>query len=202
MSPNEVRERRARIRQNALRAREALDDVRHQALNEALCSHLDLLLAELAPQCLAFCWPWRREPDLRAWMERWLQAAPGRLAALPVVQEKHAAMHFRQWLPGAPMAMDRYGIPYPDGSAEVRPDVVLVPLNAFDAAGFRLGYGGGYFDRTLAALDALAVGVGFELGRVDSVLPQAHDLPMDWIVTEAGAARALQPAAGEPRNMR
>jgi len=67
---------------------------------------------------------------------------------------------------------------------------VLVPLNAFDAAGYRLGYGGGYFDRTLAQMRTIAIGVGFELGRVDSVLPQPHDLPMNWIVTESGAARA------------
>jgi 5-formyltetrahydrofolate cyclo-ligase len=71
----------------------------------------------------------------------------------------------------------------------LRPDAILMPLNAFDAAGYRLGYGGGYFDRSLAALSPRprAVGVGFELARVDSIRPQAYDLPMDFIVTEAGA---------------
>ena len=98
-------------------------------------------------------------------------------------------MHFRPWVPGAAMVLDRHGIPHPAAAAEVVPEVVLVPLNAFDAAGYRLGYGGGYFDRTLAQLDTVAIGVGFELGRVPSTWPQSHDRPMQWIVTEAGAAR-------------
>lgn len=195
MSPDGIDGQRRALRRKALRAREMLDDARYRALNAALCSHLDALLVRLAPQRLAFCWPWRREPDLRAWVQQWLRGGQGRVAALPVVEERHAAMRFRQWQPGAPMATDRYGIPYPAAGAEVRPQVLLVPLNAFDAAGFRLGYGGGYFDRTLAELEALAVGVGFELGRVESTLAQAHDRPMDWIVTEAGAARASARAA-------
>jgi 5,10-methenyltetrahydrofolate synthetase len=66
------------------------------------------------------------------------------------------------------------------------PDVALVPLNAFDARGYRLGYGGGYFDRTLAVMRMVTVGVGFELGRENNVLPQAHDHAMHWLVTEAG----------------
>jgi 5,10-methenyltetrahydrofolate synthetase len=75
----------------------------------------------------------------------------------------------------------------------VVPQLVLVPLNAFDAAGYRIGYGGGYFDRTLAETPMIAVGVGFEIGRVESALPQAHDKPMDWIVTEEGFCLALRP---------
>jgi 5,10-methenyltetrahydrofolate synthetase len=84
------------------------------------------------------------------------------------------------------METDHHGIPCP--RHESRPELILVPLNAFDAAGYRLGYGGGYFDRTLAALDPapLCVGVAFELARTDTTFPQPHDQPMDWIVTEAG----------------
>ena len=69
--------------------------------------------------------------------------------------------------------------------------MILLPLNGFDAAGYRLGYGGGFFDRTLAALSPrpLAVGVGFEINRLDSIRPASHDQRLDWIVTEAGAAR-------------
>ena len=85
----------------------------------------------------------------------------------------------------------------------MRPDAILMPLNGFDEAGYRLGYGGGYFDRSLAALSPRpqAVGVGFELARVPSIRPQAHDLPMDFIVTESGI---FQVEAGrlQPRNMR
>jgi 5,10-methenyltetrahydrofolate synthetase len=90
------------------------------------------------------------------------------------------------------MATDRHGIPVPADGEDVVPEVVLVPLNAFDARGFRLGYGGGYFDRTLETLQATAIGVGFELGRAATVFPQDHDRPMDWIVTEAGACAAVR----------
>ena len=105
-------------------------------------------------------------------------------------------MHFRCWTPEAGMVLDRHGIPHPATPEEVVPEVVIVPLNAFDAAGYRLGYGGGYFDRTLAGMDVVAIGAGFELGRVPSVLPQPHDRPMDWIVTEAGAVHTGAARAG------
>jgi hypothetical protein len=86
------------------------------------------------------------------------------------------------------MGADRYGIPIPADGAALMPDIVLLPLLAFDAQGFRLGYGGGYFDRTLAAMvpRPQAIGVGFELGRVADIRPQAHDARLDAIVTEAG----------------
>lgn len=178
------------MRKNALEARQALSLATLEDLSRRLAFHLDGVIRDLAPRSIGFCWPYRAEPDLRAWVQAWLAADSTRIAALPVVVEKHAAMHFRRWIPGSEMVLDRYGIPHPAEPVEVHPDLVLVPLNAFDAAGYRLGYGGGYFDRTLAQMDTIPVGVGFELGRVSSALPQPHDRPMDWIVTEAGAARA------------
>ena len=178
------------MRRQALQAREAMDEAQRASLTARLCSHLDGVIGRLAPRTLAFCWPYRAEADLRGWVQAWLAADARRVAALPVVVEAAAAMHFRRWAPGALMIPDRHGIPHPAEPVEVRPEVVIVPLNAFDAAGYRLGYGGGYFDRTLARMETVAIGVGFELGRVPSVLPQPHDLPMDWIVTEAGAALA------------
>jgi 5,10-methenyltetrahydrofolate synthetase len=93
------------------------------------------------------------------------------------------------------MSADRYGIPIPQDDAELIPDIVLLPLLAFDAQGFRLGYGGGYFDRTLATMvpRPLAIGVGFELGQVPDIRPQAHDIGLDAVVTEAGVLRLRQP---------
>ena len=87
------------------------------------------------------------------------------------------------------MSVDRHGIPIPADGATLIPDVVLLPLVAFDARGFRLGYGGGYFYRTLAGLAPrpFSIGVGFEVARVDSIQPQEHDIPLDAVVTEAGA---------------
>ncbi len=181
--------RRRALRDAALHVREALPPAERARLTARLEAGLDDLLSTLDPAVLAFCWPFRGEPDLRGWIARWLQSGPPRRAALPVVTAPAAPMQFRAWTPDAEMATDRHGIPYPATGETVQPDAVLVPLTAFDARGFRLGYGGGYFDRTLAAVRPLAVGVGFELSRVDSILPQPHDCPMDWIVTEAGLFR-------------
>lgn len=174
------------LREAALARREALSAAARTGLTAAIERGLDTLVPQLAPRVLAFCWPWRAEPDLRAWVARWLAADAQRIAALPVVLDRGTPMVFRRWTPDLKMARDRHGIPHPAQTAEVVPDVALVPLNAFDAEGFRLGYGGGYFDRTLAVMDPVAVGVGFEVGRVATAHPQPHDKPMDWIVTEAG----------------
>ena len=113
---------------------------------------------------------------------------------MPVVTAVGAPMVFRAWTPSAAMSSDRYGIPIPADGAAVIPDIVLLPLVAFDPQGFRLGYGGGYFDRTLAAMvpRPRAFGVGFELGRVPDIRPQAHDIRLDAVVTEAGVLRPAQ----------
>lgn len=161
-------------------------------LTAAIEGRLERLLTQLEPRMLGFCWPFRNEPDLRAFIMQWLAADARRRAALPVVLDKAAPMVFREWRPETQLGADRHGIPIPAEGQPVVPDVVLIPLNAFDAAGFRLGYGGGYFDRTLAQLDSIAVGVGFESGRVASTLPQPHDRPMAWIVTELGAFAAAR----------
>ncbi|MBL8454086.1 MAG: 5-formyltetrahydrofolate cyclo-ligase [Zoogloea sp.] len=183
---------RRRLRQAAIAAREALPAETRTELSARIESHLEALLETLVPRTLAFCWPWRGEVDLVAWVGRWLAADPLRQAALPEVTAPEQPMAFRRWQPGDAMDTDHHGIPVPAHGLRVTPDVILVPLNAFDAAGYRLGYGGGYFDRTLAALDPAprCIGVAFELARTDSTHPQPHDQPMDWIVTEAGSFRA------------
>jgi 5-formyltetrahydrofolate cyclo-ligase len=97
-------------------------------------------------------------------------------------------LQFRKWWPGAPMARGVYDIPFPDGTELVAPDAAIVPMVGFDQQGYRLGYGGGYFDRTLAAADPrpITIGVAFEFARLASISPQAHDVAMDFVVTEAG----------------
>jgi 5,10-methenyltetrahydrofolate synthetase len=117
--------------------------------------------------------------------------AAGATAALPVVAGKGQPLAFREWHPGVAMRSGALGIPAPVDTPLVVPDAALVPLVAFDAQGFRLGYGGGFFDRTLAALARrpLAIGVGFEVQRLPTIHPQPHDIPMDFIVTEADVYR-------------
>jgi 5,10-methenyltetrahydrofolate synthetase len=95
---------------------------------------------------------------------------------------------FREWWPGVAMTKRVFDLPVPDGTAVVQPQALLIPLVGFDERGFRLGYGGGYFDRTLAAqaIQPLRIGIGFELSRMPTIHPQPHDVAMDFIVTEAG----------------
>lgn len=192
-SGKEIAALRKSLREARIAAREALSAPEREQRSQRIEAHLDSLIARLEPQRLAFCWPWRGEVDLVDWISRWLAADPVRQAALPVVDAPGQAMRFLRWHPDAPMEQDHHGIPVPAAAAAVIPEVVLIPLNVFDRAGYRLGYGGGYFDRTLAALRPapICVGVAFELARADSVHPQDHDQPMDWIVTEAGAVKAF-----------
>jgi len=178
---------RRALRREMVARRAAFGEAQHAELSALIVAHLQAALGR--PNCIAFCWPIKHEPDVRAAVEHW--ARLGAQAALPVVTEENAPLTFRHWQADTPLAPDRYGIPTPLAGEFVMPDMILLPLNAFDAAGYRLGYGGGYFDRTLAALRPrpLAVGVGFEINRVDSIRPESHDQRLDWIVTEAGAFR-------------
>ena len=178
---------RRAMRQEMVARREKLDAAEHAGRSARIVEHLQATLA--APKVAAFCWPIKNEPDVRALLAIW--ARQGTRGALPVVLEAAAALAFRQWTPETPLIDDRYGIPTPASGEFVQPDLILLPLNAFDANGYRLGYGGGFFDRTLAALSPrpLAVGVGFEINRVDCIRPQSHDQQLDWIVTENGAFR-------------
>lgn len=180
---------RAALRREKLAARMALDEKTRAEFSARIEAHLATLLAPLPPQTLAFCAPVRGEFDARPLASRLIDR--GWQAAMPIVIETAAPMRFRGWTPASAMGVDRYDIPIPRDGPDLVPDIVLLPLLAFDAQGFRLGYGGGYFDRTLAALvpRPLAIGIGYELGRVADIRPQTHDIPVAAIVTEAGILR-------------
>ena len=177
---------RAVLRREKIAAREALSAALHARLSAALEQHLTDLLQRCPPRVLGFCWPYRAEFDCRPLVTRLIAA--GIRACLPVVKTAESAMDFREWRPESIMTSDRYGIHFPSSGAALIPDLLLIPVNAFDAKGYRLGYGSGYFDRTLASLapPPLSIGVGFELARVASIDPQSHDIPLDAVVTEAG----------------
>lgn len=180
---------RAMLRREKIAARQALPAAEHRAASVAILQHLAEFLRPLRAGTIAFCWPIRAEVDCRPLIERMIDA--GWQAAMPTVGAVDAPMEFRAWWPDAPMTTDPYGIPIPAAGPSATPDVILLPLVAFDAAGYRLGYGGGYFDRTLAAMSRrpLAIGVGFELGAVTGIHPERHDIPLDLIVTETGIRR-------------
>lgn len=187
-------DRRA-LRRELVERRLALSDDDCARLSAVLRSHLQTAFPQLAGMRVAFCWPVQNEPDLRPLLEIWRAAGNSAFCALlPVVVEENAALAFRAWTPEITLVPDRYGIPTPEQGDFVQPEALLLPLNAFDAAGYRLGYGGGYFDRTLSALreqeaQPLAIGVGYELARVASIHPEPHDQPLDALVTEAGVFR-------------
>lgn len=179
---------RQALRQRLIAERESLLPTQRLQLTAEILPTLGALLDRLQPQTVGFCWPFRGEADLREFLSLWRAQGAGRQLALPVVHEAEARMAFHAWRPGTAMGIDRFGIPYPEGTPAVHPQLLLVPLNGFDARGYRIGYGGGFFDRTLAALKPapVTVGVGFGIARVDDVRPEPHDVPLDWILTEDG----------------
>jgi 5-formyltetrahydrofolate cyclo-ligase len=135
---------------------------------------------------LAGYWPIQGEFDPLPYLKRVIAA--GGQVALPVARRPAGPLEFRLWTPAAPMTAGLWDIPHPADGAVVVPSALLIPLVGFDGAGHRLGNGGGYYDRTLAALAPrpLAIGIGFEVGRLATIAPAPHDQPMDAIVTEAG----------------
>jgi 5-formyltetrahydrofolate cyclo-ligase len=138
---------------------------------------------------LAFCWPIKGEYDARH-LARTLRSR-GALTALPVVVAPRTPLIFREWHPGVDLAKGVMDIPYPVGSAQIIPQAVLLPMNGWDPQGYRLGYGGGFFDRTLASLDKrpLTIGVTYEFAKMETIQPQSWDIAMDYVVTERGVYR-------------
>ncbi|HEY7552349.1 MAG TPA: 5-formyltetrahydrofolate cyclo-ligase [Hyphomicrobiaceae bacterium] len=124
--------------------------------------------------------------------------------ALPVMQGKLKPLLFRAWAPGDAMDKAVWGIPEPKADkAVLEPDALLVPLLAFDLEGRRLGYGGGFYDRTLAGLRArrsiTAVGLGYDEQRVDAVPHLDYDQRLDWVLTPSGPIRCQADASVVPR---
>ena len=157
------------------------------AIHATLMEALDLQ----APCVLGLCWPYRQEFDARPTAAH--LRARGVRSALPVVRGPGLPLAFHHWWPGVAMESGVYNIPVPRDTEALLPDVLLVPPVGIDALGYRLGYGGGYFDRTLAALarKPVCIATAFDLSRIDNLQPQAHDVRMDFVVTETGMAQCL-----------
>ncbi len=176
--------RRADVRAQLLARRAAVPE-REQALVR-LSERVASWLARESPARVGFYWPYRGEPDLRGVVGEWLAARPARVAALPVIVD--GRMEFHAWTPAAAMRSGAYGIAVPVRAEAVLPDAVLIPCVGFDAAGYRLGYGAGWYDRTLARLvpRPRTVGIAFEVCRLESIGPEPHDVPLDCVITDAG----------------
>jgi 5,10-methenyltetrahydrofolate synthetase len=181
---------RKKLRGELLARRRALPAEPLHAWRLAIDRHLQFGFPGLARGVVAFCWPIQNEYDARHLLRRLREQ--GATAALPVVVAPKTPLIFREWHPGVELAPGKLDIPYPAASPEVAPDSVLLPMNGFDSAGYRLGYGGGFFDRTLESLRArkpLVIGVSFELAALDTIHPHPWDIPMDYVVTERGVYR-------------
>ncbi|MBI1383870.1 MAG: 5-formyltetrahydrofolate cyclo-ligase [Rhizobiales bacterium] len=184
-------------RERLIAARLALSPTEREAGSGEIARALDDLLPSSGDVVVSLYWPFRGEPDLRTWMAR--AVARGLRVALPVVVAKATPLVFREWTPGCAMTRGVWGIPIPAETAPtLLPTVVIAPLVGCDPACYRLGYGGGFFDRTLAQLarlgrPALAIGVGFHVAEIPTIYPQLHDIPMDWIVV-AGQPVRRRPA--------
>jgi len=173
-------------RQRLIDARKALPSAEREEYTGSIVAHLDQIVTDIDGKHISLFWPFSGEPDLRAWMAA--LTARGATCLLPVVVAKARPLIFRAWKKGERLERGVWNIPVPADGREAVPDIVIAPLVGFDPGCYRLGYGGGFFDRTLAALERkpLVIGVGFEAQRIDTIRPLAHDIPMDVIVTQAG----------------
>ena len=179
------RETRARL----IEARQNIPAGDHQRWSLAIEASVEEALSPLPPQTFSLYWPFKGEVDLRALAER--LEMKGWKAALPSVVGRGKPLEFLRWISGAEMDVQSFGIPVPRVREVVHPTVVIMPLVGFDAQNYRLGYGAGYFDMTLASMEPMpfSLGIGFALQRLDTIHPLPTDVPVDLVVTEEGVRK-------------
>ncbi len=180
---------RKQQRKLLLAAREALPELTHQQWSHAISDSLVHCTRGFERKIIGIYWPFRGEYDVRSIAHHFISR--GATLALPKVVGQHQPLHFCAWSPDSPMKDGAYGIPIPEHVQIVRLDAVIIPMVGFDQRGYRLGYGSGYYDRTLATYDPqpIKIGIAFEMQRLDDLHPQAHDIAMHYVVTEKGIFR-------------
>jgi 5,10-methenyltetrahydrofolate synthetase len=185
MTPDEIKTWRKAERGRLIPQRVAIPEQEREAANERIIARLEPI-AMAADGPVSFYWPFRGEPNLRPLMRR--MVAAGRVVALPVVVQPRHPLEFRPWTPGCKMELGVWNIPIPATAERVTPRLLLSPVVGFDPLRYRLGYGGGFYDRTLAALEGArtVIGLGFDSQAIETIHPLPHDIPMDRIVTESG----------------
>ena len=173
-------------RQRLLAARAALSAEQHHQIAQACLNYISAYLSECEPGILGMYWPIKKELDCRPLAAALIKS--GWVLTVPVINEETRKLEFARWQPDMPMVTGIWNIPVPEEPEWLTPSRFLVPLVGFDKANYRLGYGGGYYDRTLAdmAEPVETIGVGMELGRFETIHPQEWDIPMHHIITEAG----------------
>jgi 5-formyltetrahydrofolate cyclo-ligase len=189
MSDDPISLAKAVLRHSAEAVRAAAHAAGGVEAAQALARHGLSVLRERRFRSVSGYWPMRSEMDLRPLLAA--LAEIGREVALPAVIGLGQPLEFRRWQPGSALATGRFGTAHPPPEAgAIDPDVLLVPLLAFDARHYRLGYGAGFYDRTLAGLRArkkiLAIGVAYSAQRVGDVPVDGWDEALDLVLTEHG----------------
>lgn len=191
MTPDTLLEKKS-LRAQFQAAREGVRPDEAKAAGLALARHLVGFIPPTATTVAGYR-AVRGEIDLSEAMARLSER--GHTLCLPVVEAPRLPLSFRQWCIGHPLTLGHYGIEVPATSEPLRvPDVVIVPLLAFDSEGYRLGYGAGYYDFTLRQLrgqgkQVLVIGAAFTLQRAEALPHQPHDERLDAIITEQGVVR-------------
>ena len=182
---------RKQKRVELLQARNALSPEVHRRQSERVLENLSAIGRDFTGSLVGFYWPLPGEISVLPFIERVF--AEGGSAALPVVIGKDKALEFRTWRPEDRMEAGVFGTVHPLYGAAVEPDVLILPLVGFDDGCYRLGYGGGYYDRTLRATlrKPLTIGVGFDIGRLNTIYPQPYDVALDIILTESATYGSL-----------
>ena len=180
---------RRQTRARLIEARQQIPAVEHQEASLRIEGFLEEVLHPLPPQIVSAYWPFKGEVDLRALLER--LEVRGWTPALPSVVGRGKPLEFLRWVSGAEMDVQSFGIPVPRVREVVQPSVVIMPLVGFDSLNYRLGYGAGYFDITLASMQPMpcSIGIGLELSRLDTIHPLSTDVPVDLVITEKGTQR-------------
>ena len=175
-------------RERLINARSSLAAQNRHAQAEVIARQLALIIETtgiVAPS-VGLYWPVRGEPDLRPWMYALIRA--GLRVALPVPVAPDRRLEFHEWRPGDRLVRGLWSIPHPEGGKVIAPHVLIAPMVGFDSQGYRLGYAGEFYGRTLAELHPkpLIVGVGYSGAELRTIAPQPGDIAMDWVVTGAG----------------
>ena len=199
MSAEAIARAKRALRADCEARRRQASDAAGPTAGEAAAGHFFSAIELPAGCVVSGYWPMRDEFDVVPLLEA--LHARGHRCALPVVVGRGRPLEFRAWSPGTALVEAAFGtrVP-PEDAGRATPDVLLVPMLAFDDAGYRLGYGGGFYDITLAALKAaagqpLAVGCAFAAQRLDALPFDATDQRLDWVVTERRAMEFHREAA-------
>lgn len=182
--PENLTRWRNSIRREFIKQRLALSANDRLHMTQKIIQGLNSNLGNIRDKIVSLYWPFQGEPNLLDWMESLIFR--GARVALPVVIERHKPLVFKTWTPGEKLEEGIWNIPVPVEGKLVTPEIVIAPLVGFDIQLYRLGYGGGYFDRTLKcfSIKPLVIGVGYEMTLIATIFPQSYDVPMDLIVTD------------------